>query len=74
MNKDKATKIITAGVKAMLVRGDPPTCLLDDYIRVALMVHHLAIERFLPNNPDTIYNNYVIHIDFSSMQELKGFI
>ena len=74
MNEAEATKIITAEVKAILARGEPPTRLLDDYVRAALIVRHPALEHFLPHDPETIFNNYIIPIDISSTQELEGFI
>jgi len=70
----EAVKIITAEVTTIVARGEPPDRLLDDHAKAALMVHHPWIWPFLPNDAETIYNNYVVKIDEDSTKELEDFI
>ena len=74
MTKADADKIIIAEVKAILSRGEPPTRLLDDYVRAALLQRHPALFRFLPHDAGTIYNKYIVPIDAQAEAELATFI
>ena len=55
MNEADAEKIIIAEVKAMLVRRDPLTRLLDDYVRAAIMERNPGIHKYLPKIATTPY-------------------
>ena len=74
MNEADAEKIIIAEVKAMLVRRDPLTRLLDDYVRAAIMERNPGIHKYLSNCYNTIYTKYVIPIYEESKKELTSFI
>jgi len=69
-----ANSIITAEVKAMLVRGGPLVSMCDDYVRVAMLTSNPAIGMFLPQDQETIYNKFVLPIDMSASNELDSFM
>ena len=71
----EAVKIIQAEVKAIVARGEPPSRMLDDRVKAALMVRHgPSLGEHLPNAVETIYDQYVVPIDIASLAELEGFI
>ena len=74
MTQAEADKIIIAEVKAILSRGEPPTRLLDDYVKASLMQRHPALWDYLPRDAETIYNRYIIQVDYNTTDELKTFI
>ena len=74
MGKADAEKIILAEVKAIVARGEPLTRFLDDHVRAALLQRHPSIEKFLPRDIQTIYNNYVVPIDIAASEELEKLI
>ena len=59
MTVSEADVIITVEVKAILARGDPISCLLDNYDVASIMMRHPAITHFLPCNTGTIFDKYV---------------
>ncbi len=59
----EANKIIKMRMRSMLARGEPPDCLLDDYVHAEIIREHPSIAFFLPQDKVIIYNNYVIVID-----------
>jgi hypothetical protein len=74
MSRAEAEKIITRKVKSMLARGEPLDRLLDDYVRAEMIGDYPAIAHYLPNDEETIYNNYAIPIDLETTEELQKFI
>ena len=70
----EAVKIIHAEMRTILARGEPPSRLLDNHARAALMERHPDIVPYLPNSVETIYDKYVVKIDMESREELEGFI
>ena len=74
MTQAEADKIIIAEVKAILSRGEPPTRLLDDYVKASLLQRHPALWDYLPRDAETIYNRYIIQVDYNTTDELKTFI
>ena len=74
MTQAEADNIILAELRAILSRGEPPSRLLDDYVKCSLMQRHPAIAHFLPCHENTIFEKYVLDIDMKSMDELTSFV
>lgn len=74
MNQADADKILKAEMKAILARGEPPTRIIDDYVRAGLMVRYPAIWHFLPRCMNTVFDKFIMTIDNDSSSELKTFI
>ena len=71
----EAVKVIQAEVKAIVARGEPPSRMIDDRVKAALMVRHgPSLGEHLPNAVETIYDQYVVPIDIASLAELEGFL
>ena len=77
MNKAKATKIIIAERKAILVHGEPLTRILDDCVRASVMVRHPAIKQ-LRNDTNRGINvgngQFDIVLGVGSVSEVAGMI
>ena len=74
MTTQVANSIITAEVKAMLVRGEPLVRMCDPYVRAAMLTSNPVIGMFLPQDHSTIYNKFVLPIDMSASNELDAFM
>ena len=74
IDKVEAGKIIKRKARSMLVRGEPLDRLLCNYVQAKIIGDFPAIVRHVPNDKETIYNNYSIPIDLESLTELQGFI
>lgn len=74
INRAEAAKIITGEVKAILSRREPLSRLFDPYVRASLNQRYPGIDKHIPADEDTIFNNYVIPIDNEAREELEKFI
>ena len=70
MTRAAADKIIIAEMKAIIVRGEPISRILDDHVRAAILHRHPAIAIYLPHDAETVYNKYVVPIDMEATKEL----
>ena len=61
-------------MNAAIARGEPPDRLLNNYVQVALLEHHPAIGKRLPNHVETLYNQFVITVDLSLQEAMENFV
>ena len=69
-----AQRIIKAEVKAALSRRESLVRFKDPYVRAALSERCPGIEKFLPTDENTLYDNYALDIDRECLDELMGYI
>ena len=62
MTKGRADTILKAEVEACLSRFEPPSRLCDPMVQRSLLIEHPAIGKFLPSDPRTIDDRYVMPI------------
>ena len=74
INNADARKVIMAEVKATVSRREPLTCLTNDYVRVGIIQRNPGIEKYLPLDENTIFDDYVVPLDKECQEEMVKFL
>jgi hypothetical protein len=74
INNAEARKVILAEVKATVWRREPPTCLTHDYVRAGIIQRNPGIEKFLPLDKKTVFDDYVVPLDKECQEEMVEFL
>ena len=74
INNSEARKVIMAEVKATVLRREPLTCLTHDYVRAGIIQRNPGIEKCLPLDKKTIFDDYVVPLDKECQEDMVKFL